>query len=280
MRLRDRLALAVVLLALAALAVWTYAAGDWPASVPEGDARYSDAELAEVLQASVAGGAVRLEALLAHRNALGRYLETIARVSPRNHREQFPDSAEVMAFWLNAHRALALDAALDGAAPPDGSLRAFLTAHLRTRAIGGKRLSLWAIERRLAAMEDPRVWFALNAGARGLPAVAAEPYRGQQLDEELTASARRFLATGANVRVERGTVHLSAFFADHRDAFLSAIRTPSPNLLQLVWAFLPDQCDEAYPGCFTRGDLDYACGRGLDQCPVVFDPVDLRSNLR
>ena len=58
------------------------------------------------------------------------------------------------------------------------------------------------------------------------------------------------------------------------DEFLAALPEKRKNVLQIVWAFLPDACDEGAPGCATRGELDRVCGSAFDKCQVTYQPPD------
>ena len=272
----DLLLLGLVILAVIGTLGWGWAAGLFPAPVPQGNGAYDDEALARVLRGAVVDGLVHYRQVEALRGDLAQYLATLARVSPDNHPEAFPTSADRVAYWLNAHRALVLEDAVGRRHGPSGP-SAWSAAHFRARPIGGKRMTEWAIERRLSRIGDPRVWFALNRGAWGEPAVAPAPFRGDRLDAELGEAAQAFIQRRSTARIDGHALHLTAYLKAHEEAFLTAIPSSAPNLLQLVWAFLPDHC-VGYSGCLTRGELDQTCGRTLRDCQVIFDPVDEQLN--
>jgi hypothetical protein len=62
--------------------------------------------------------------------------------------------------------------------------------------LGTESLSLRQLEDRLRAeAKDPRIHFAINCASRSCPPIAAEPYRGGTLNDQLDAGARAFLAS-------------------------------------------------------------------------------------
>jgi hypothetical protein len=173
----------------------------------------------------------------------------------------------VEAFWLNAYDALALQRLLSTGQPP-GALRRALWPH----AIAGRWLTLDAIERRLRASGDPRIYFALTLGRRGDPELPEAPFRASTLDAQLNLAARRYLEDAHHVRLEDGTLHLAPLLGGELRTL--AERDASQRLLQLLWTFLPREC-QGYPGCVTRAALDQACGHHLDSCPIRFDGADV-----
>ena len=87
-------------------------------------------------------------------------------------------------------------------------------------------------------------------------------------------STMRFVQRRDHSAIEGKTVKLSELFQLHRDEFLAALPEERKNVLQIVWAYLPEACADDKPGCDTRGDLDRACGTRFDACEITWLPID------
>lgn len=252
-----------------------YVNGAFPASVPANAPPYDLSPYARALRYVDSRGAVDYAALAKDRAALDTFVASLAGTSPVNHPEQFRDPADALAYWINAYNALTLAALVDryplsGVGGPTGlSLRRF-----SSWPVGGERLTLSAIEQRLSHSADARVVFALHTGARGGPGLLDAPYDPQLLDGQLTEAGRRFMARADALRIRSHEVWLSELLRWNEAELLSALpEGRHGNVLQLVWAFLPDACTER-PGCDTRADLDRACGPHLDRCAAHTEPFD------
>lgn len=264
--------LAVVSVVPSLVALWVD--GHLPASVPPGKRSYSSSALAEAYRRIDArNGTVDMNLLSNDLAALNRYVEQLASVSPLNVPEAFPQPADKLAFWLNAYHALVLQQMVE--AWPGARDIGHLSFYRRTWPVGGSRLTLFAIERRfLAPAEDPRVFLALFTGARGSGVLDGAPFDPATLDAQLNDAVRRFVRRKDNFSIAGKTVRLAEVFHEHRDELLAAAPLERKQILQIVWAFLPDDCQGNRPGCDTRGDLDRACGPELDQCQVEYAPLD------
>lgn len=257
-------AAAVVLSALV-----VYRSGRWPASVPGDAPDYQPLDLMEALRHLDSRGLVDARALANDRAALDRFVAAMAKTSPRTAPERFPTVEDRVAFWLNAVHALELLVLADagGAAPAAAAWRSW--------PIGGERLTREAIAQRfLAEAGDGRVWLARFDGTRGGPRLDSAPFAGDTLDAQLTEAARRFFARPDTVRLAPPVVQLSPHVLDHLDDLLAALPEERAGVLQIVWAFLPEQCEGLRPGCDTRADLDRACGARFDRCTVAPLPRD------
>ncbi|RKG88562.1 DUF547 domain-containing protein [Corallococcus terminator] len=271
-------AVAVVLAVLAVLVAGAvlYVRGALPAAVPVAAGPFTPNDYARALDHVRPGGDLDFVGLGQDRAALERFVASLASVSPRLRPELFPTPQEGLAYWLNAYNALVLRQLLER--HPDGVGSAWFGRFYWGHAwpVGGERLTLWALEQRiLGEYGDPRVHFALFRGTRGGPSLDGAPYQPEFLDAQLNDASRRFMGNPRHVRLEGDTVHLARLFETRQQDFLAALpEGRGGNVLQFVWAFLPDTCEER-PGCDTRGDLDRACGPRLDKCRVTFMPEDL-----
>lgn len=71
--------------------------------------------------------------------------------------------------------------------------------------LDGEKISLRQLEDRLRQeSKDPRIHFAINCASRSCPPIAAEPYRGDRLNEQLDRSTRSFLASPGAIVVTPG----------------------------------------------------------------------------
>jgi hypothetical protein len=216
-------------------------------------------------------------ALAKDRGELDLFVASLAGSSPVNHPERFPDFTHELTYWLNAYNALTLQALVDRY-PLDGvgGARGFLLREVASFPLGGERLTLSAIEARLTRMRDARVHFALHTGARSGPGLLDSPYQPELLNPQLTEAGQRFIGRPDVLKLQPGRVSLSAVLHRRAEELMGAVpadrRSP---LLQVVWAFLPDACEER-PGCDTRSDLDRTCGPRMDRCEVDELPFDWR----
>ncbi|RKH64010.1 DUF547 domain-containing protein [Corallococcus llansteffanensis] len=267
----------MVLLAALVTGAVLYVRGALPAPVPPLDRAFGYHDYARALDHVRPSGDVDFEGLLRERAGLERFVASLASVSPHNRPELFPTPEDGQAYWLNAYNALVLQHLVERY--PDGVAASWFGRFYWGHAwpVGGERLTLWALEHRILFGEyaDPRVHFALFRGTRGGPRLDGAPYQPEFLDAQLNDASRRFMGDKRHVRLEGTTVHLASLFKTRREDFLAALpEGRGGNVLQFVWAFLPDTCEER-PGCDTRGDLDRACGTQLDTCSLAFAPEDL-----
>ena len=254
-----------------------YRAGLVPAAIPSDAPPYDPARYAHALRHVNGRGWVDYAALAKDRGELDLFVASLAGSSPVNHPERFPDSSHELAYWLNAYNALTLQALVDRY-PLDAvdGVRGFLLREVASFPLGGERLTLSAIEARLTRMQDARVHFALHTGAKSGPGLLDSPYQPELLDPQLTEAGQRFIGRADALKLQPGRVSLSAVLHWRAEELMGAVpaghRSP---LLQVVWAFLPDACEER-PGCDTRSDLDRICGPRLDRCAVDELPFDWR----
>ncbi|GEN07128.1 hypothetical protein MFU01_21650 [Myxococcus fulvus] len=267
-------AVASTVVALAAM----YVQGLLPASVPSANEPFHYQGYEKVLRHVRADGDVDFSSIGRERAELDRFVESLASFSPHNRPEVFPTSEDALAFWLNAYHALVLQQVVDGY-PYLESVHGLALGRFywgRSWPVGGKRLTLWSLHHRILAREyaDPRIHLALFQATRGGPRMDSTHFQPEFLDAQLNEASRRFVGDKRHVRLDRDTVYLAKLFETWREDFLAALpEGRRGNVLQFVWAFLPDTCEER-PGCDTRADLDHACGPKLDRCHIVYEPED------
>ncbi|MHB8874401.1 MAG: DUF547 domain-containing protein [Myxococcaceae bacterium] len=286
MRFRRALVAAGASLLLGTLlvAVYLFAQGYLPAHVPKEAGKFSYQPYGAALRHVDASGRIDYAALQADRTGLDSFVASLARYSPESRPDLFPGREDRLAFWVNAHNALVLQAVVDRYPDLDspGDLLARRFYWGLSWPVGGRRLTLHAIVQRFLRLElaDARTHFAVANGTSGGAALEDTPFMPDTVDAQLDDAARRFMRDGRHVRFERGAVHLSPLFEWYRRDFEGALPEGRPGgVLQIVWAFLPDTCD-VRPGCETRADLDRTCGPALNKCAIVFDELDWTLNAR
>jgi hypothetical protein len=124
-----------------------------------------------------------------------------------------------LSFWINAYNVLAIDVVLAGY--PLDSIKdrgGFLRPVWRIDAgrVGGRTLSLHEIEHEiLRPLGDPRIHAAIVCASTSCPSLQREPFRAADVDTQLDASLRRFLADPRKgLAVDRGAqrIRLSRIF--------------------------------------------------------------------
>jgi hypothetical protein len=271
-------ALLMSVLALLAAVAALYVRGMLPASTSPLAEPFGYQSYVQALTHVQPTGDVDFPGLGRDRAALDAFVTQLAACSPHNRPDLFPTPEDGLAYWLNAYNALVLQQVVDGYPYLESVRQPWLGRFFWGRAwpVGGERLTLWALEHRILHGEyaDPRIHFALFNGTRGGPRLDGAHFQPEYLDAQLNDASRRFMADKHHVRLEGDTVHLARVFDTARDDLLAALpEGRRGSVLQFVWAFLPDTCEER-PGCDTRGDLDRACGPQLDKCRVVFESED------
>jgi hypothetical protein len=159
----------------------------------------------------------------ADRAALDAYLRDLAAT---------PISAygrdEQMAYWINLYNALTVRLVLDHY-PVRGIKDIDISPGLFSDGPWGKKLievegepvSLDDIEHRILRpiWRDPRVHYAVNCASLGCPDLAAEPYRGDALEAQLTRAARAYVNHPRGVAIEDGKLIVSKIYTWFREDF-------------------------------------------------------------
>lgn len=258
-------ALAAVMLLVAGAVM--YVDGQVPAGVPSDAPPWSLSPLADALVAVDAKGVVDLAELKKRHASLETYLASLAGVQP----DTLPTVEARLAFWLNAYHAMVLEELLDARGPTRSSLDEWLHA----RAIGGHRQTRAAIFRHLLSQSgDARVVLSVATGAKGTGVLDGAPFDPDSLNLQLDDAVRRFVQRKDHFAIDGTKVRLSELFLRYREDFLAALPDERKNVLQVVWAYLPDACGSDASGCVTRNDLDKACGNRFDACTIEWLPVD------
>jgi len=209
--------------------------------IPDGPplSAVDDSLFAEILDRSVStNGAVSYNHLHGDTD-LTEYLSQVARIRLT----AFNSRWQLLALWLNAHNAYALD---------------FIRSNMPVRSIedipgfrytslvivGGEKYSLDQIEHSIMQRQfrEPRAFFALFDGSKSSPRLPAQPYAPEHLSEQLDAQVRGFLADSTKNYVDRksNTLYLSKLFQD----YATDIEQAAGTLRAFVRSFAPPEMGE------------------------------------
>ncbi|HKJ25707.1 MAG TPA: DUF547 domain-containing protein [Myxococcota bacterium] len=106
--------------------------------------------------------------------------------------------AETLAFWIDVYNVLAIDWIVrEGPVASIRDLGSWLRPVWKRPAgrVGGREVSLDEIEHHiLRPLGEPRIHFAIVCASTSCPSLQREPFRAADLDRQLDARARTFLA--------------------------------------------------------------------------------------
>jgi hypothetical protein len=159
----------------------------------------------------------------ADRAALDAYLAKLAglEISAYNRAEQ-------MAYWINLYNALVVRLVLDHY--PVGSIRDIARAPggptdgpwaMKLIEVDGVPLSLNDIQHRILRpiWRDPRVHYALSCGAVGCANLQPEPFRGDQLERQLSTAAITYINDSRCIDIDQGQLFVSSLFRWFKEDF-------------------------------------------------------------
>lgn len=192
---------------------------------------FSHATFDRVLQRTVdEDGRVDYAALARQPADLDHYYDLIAAYSPDATPALFPSRQHELAYWINAYNAGAMRTVLryypiasvgdvDGWLPGRGGF-----FFLQRLTFGGATTNLYYLENSVVRerYRDPRVHFALNCASGGCPHLPRTAFTGAELDAQLDAATRRFVAEPRNLRVDHAerAVYLSSIFKWYESDFI------------------------------------------------------------
>ncbi len=192
--------------------------GPEPAPRATAGKTFDHANFDKVLQAVVGDdGLVDYGKLKANTADLDTYLGELRAQSPRSQPQRFRTSEERLAYYLNAYNAFVLAAVRDRC-PLDSTADAYLLNGFYWRIsfwMGEEQVTLTKIADELipeVSSGRPEVTFALVRGALGSAGLPQKAYRGETLDEDLQAAAKRAANTPRLARREGDQLLLSPIF--------------------------------------------------------------------
>lgn len=231
-------------------------------AIGRGTERFDHSDWDRLLSTGTRGGLVDYRRIKAERAALDAYLDRVAG-APIDRLA----GSEVKAFLINAYNALTIRSILEQ--PDVNSIRDIPGVFSRARhRVGGFDVSLDLIEHNLLRpyFKDPRIHFALNCASRSCAPLSGVAYRGDRLEAQLEEAARRFLTDPDNMRMNGGTLELSAYFQWFGKDFTSAGWTGAGRTIPL------------YVRRYAPPDVARAIEDRGGQPPVRFLPYDWSLN--
>lgn len=167
-----------------------------------------------------AQGEVDFGRLRAYPRRLNEYLDQLAASSPENDPGNFPTANDRLAYWINAHNALAMRIIVDHY-PLSSTAQ---ISNLETNAyyrLGGKPYSLKKIRQKLSlqARQDPRLMFTLTDYSLSAPAILPDAYEGSTLKAQEKQAVSHNLGNPQIVQAQAGndgvTLKLSPIFQSY-----------------------------------------------------------------
>jgi hypothetical protein len=204
----------------------------------------------------VTGEGVDYDAVLSEEPDLRRFIATLATTGPRSVPERFATEPARLAYYINAYNALALFGVVDNW-PIDTvhDVRGWLNPRdgfgffygLRF-PLDGRAINLYDLENDvIRGFADARIHAAINCASRSCPALAPQAFEPAELDDQLDAVTRDFVANPTHVRVdhEAKEIQLSAIFDWYRVDFEEhARRLGRPaTLLDFIVAFATPEAE-------------------------------------
>ncbi len=129
---------------------------------------------------------VDFTALRANPKRLNQYIDQLAAVSPDTQPTYFPSPDDALAYWINAHNAIALRQILDSY--PIETLAFLPQFENRTRyRLGGRSMSLLQIRQKIMASlaRKPLLSVAITDYTQSAPPILREAYEAKSLDNQL-----------------------------------------------------------------------------------------------
>lgn len=225
----------IILVALALCACGTVPRTTF-VTMPEGQplATVNDSLYARALAGAVSSNGAVSYNKLRDDTDLTEYLRQIALVQM----DAFTSRLQLLAFWINAHNAYALDMIRSNM--PFRSIDDISGFRYASVAlIGGKPYSLDAIEHDIIEKKfrEPRAFFALFDGSRSSPALLTEPYTESKFSDQLDGQLKSFLADSTKNLLDKrsNTLYLSRVFSD----YASPLADAGGSLAGFARAFAP-----------------------------------------
>lgn len=179
-----------------------------------------DYETAKALYAEVLAtyvdetGFVDYEGLQQNRQPLDDYNAALAAVTEETYNTW--TEAEQIAFWMNAYNSVTL-ASIINQEPIKDSIKDIIGVWRITKhPVRGEARTLDNIEHQQLRVDfnEPRLHAAIVCAAVSCPPLRAEPFTGENLDEQLEDQVVQFLAKPDGFKIDKaaGVVHLSMIF--------------------------------------------------------------------
>lgn len=149
-------------------------------------------------------GEVNLVDLRANPQRLNMYLDQLAAVSPENGPEYFPTAEDKLAYWINAHNAVALRLVLNRY-PAEGLEDSRAFENEQRYRLGKQVYSLVMIRQKVATAYPryPLALFTLTDYTLNAPPLHTQVFQGKNLRKQVMQVGKTNLANGSMVRFDR-----------------------------------------------------------------------------
>jgi hypothetical protein len=172
-------------------------------------------------------GEINLVHLRAHPERLNQYLGQLEAVSPDSHPAYFPTTDDRLAYWINAHNALALRLVLNRY--PSETLADERAFQNETRhRIGHQPVSLALIKQKVAEANSryPMIILTLTDYTLDSPPLSTQAYQGATLRKQVAAVAQSAMSNGRLIQFDRSRtdcigIQLSPVFRYYADTLLA-----------------------------------------------------------
>ncbi len=204
----------------------------WAGAVNAAEFDQTYAGYEALLKRYVADGRVDYKGLKTDTTALDLYLDSAAGVAEA-HFNQWAEP-ERLAFLINLYNAATLKLIVDHypvkSIKDIGSFFKGPWAQPVVRLFGST-ITLDNLEHGIVRKQysEPRIHLALVCAAKGCPTLRSEAYTAEKLDAQLDDQSRRFLASPAGLRIDRGSkvVYFSSIFKWYGEDFVAGFSPPS-----------------------------------------------------
>jgi hypothetical protein len=216
--------------------------------------------LSLALAAAASGPAALADAKVT--TALAGYLATLAEGGPTSDRAFFPEEADALVYFVNAHIAWTLALSSEARLADAGVATLRVTPFPLARGMMTLSQLVGEVWRR--APHEPRLVLFLNPGWKGGPPLPLSALEGHSLSWQLNEHARRCGAAPGFWTLDRarGTLALSAV-AD----LMWALPADAAGRFRAVLDLVPPPGD-------VREAIRDTCGPSLQRCRLTITPLD------
>lgn len=200
-------------LLLAAVVLQALMTGTVQAQAPDYDA------LDEVLARNIRNGYVDYDGI-ADEPGFSEFIEKISTTRPA----ELASTEDLLAFYINAYNALAIQGILDGQSPSSWWGRRKFFGQKKHDVLG-ETISLEMLEHeRIHELGEHRVHFAIVCASISCPRLSSRAYRPESLNTQLHEAAKRFINDPVRNRFDskRKTAYISKIFEWYADDFIAA----------------------------------------------------------
>ncbi len=187
---------------------------------------------------------------------LQKFVDAVAKVSPKTHPEFFPSEAHVIAYHINTYNALAMKGIIERGIPKHLNTLWKRASFFKFRSIviGGKKTNLYDYENKvIRPIGEARVHFALNCMVVDCPRLPKTVFTPETLEQDLQAASVEFFNKPKHIEIntESKKVHLSGIMKFYTKDYVESGK--KQDLIGYVNQFRSDEIPSDYRVSF----LDY-----------------------